>query len=206
MRIVDVTKVFDWAADAVCKCVFSADWLIESADPRSVETDSSDEWMIESADPALAETAEYRALSQEGRSLFRVAAMGFEALAYSLMMGVFRFDSVKHQIRALYTQPPELFGDLPGASFHDKGLAFAGSTFTRLQIVAGLQSIWSVPIRGATEEQVHRRAVEIGQRAEVILLQFWESARRCDAQRLDDCIKIEASRAVEAWHSKMRGQ
>jgi hypothetical protein len=184
MPYVHVTKVFGLVADSICGCVTSAELTIRGSAPDFTEAmeDNSPEFV------------------------YNLAAGHFASLTYLLMRAESLFELVRQPIRGLYVVPPEPLGDVSGPSFHDMGLRYAESVFTRLQTAGEFNSNWTVPIRGATEERVKQRATEIGQMAEVILPRFWKVAPRCDAQRLRDCIETEATNAVKAWHLKMRRQ
>jgi hypothetical protein len=184
----DADKVFGMASGAVCACTVSASNLICSADPEF--------WAA----------VEHSFPERKPESRVHAVVAGFASLAYSLMRAESLFELVRQQIRELYTMPPEPLGDISGPSYHDMGLRFAESVFTRLQVAADFNSIWATPIRGATEEHIARRARDLGQRAEAVLPAFWRSAPRCDSQRLRDCIETEAARAVKAWRLKTQGK
>ena len=167
-----IPKLYEEAANAVCECVSFADYLIQGANPDSGN------------------------LSEE------TLAGGFALLAHALIRA--ECDPAcecRRWLRELYATPPKRLGDISGPSYNDMGLRFAERTFDGIQVAAGLRK-WKIPIRGATKQHIQDRAEQIGQRAKVVLPQFWQSALNCPAQRLKDYIENEAAKGVKAWRNR----
>jgi hypothetical protein len=189
-----MTKFFDEVCEAVCSCVTAAGLLTRGSDPdllNALENHIRNEPDEEDRDYDIR---------------FSTVATGFFELAERLMRAERMFSSVRQPIRELHQHPPEPIGTVSGPSYHDMGMRFAEEVFRQLELAAvtarAVSTTWCLPIRRATEEQIRERAIRFGQAAGVILPHFYQSATRCDEQRLRDCIETESANAVKQWKLK----